>query len=145
MDFIFDDKINGNEATAALADWAEQIGFRISRYPEGDRFTLRGRFNYGVWVAGDAGLRRIVCIATFPGSPNHRDSDGKLVFANRINLDYNVCKASFGANGDLHLEFVLYVESTVTPSLWSTFFSRMDDGVSWLYSRHKDELEEMLA
>jgi hypothetical protein len=45
----------------------------------------------------------------------------------------------------LHLEFVLSVESTLTPSLWSTFFSRMDDGVTWLHSSHKDELDEMLA
>lgn len=144
MNFVFHDEMNEAQATAALADWAEQLGFRVIRRDAGERFNLRSHYNYSIWVAGGSGFRRIVCIASFPGSKNHRDPDGKHRFANKLNLDYNICKASINSQGDLYFEFVLYVESTLTPSLWSSFFGKADDGITWIYGRHKDELAELI-
>jgi hypothetical protein len=144
MTLQFDDENDESQATAALAGWAEQLGFRLTRNEAGGRFTLHGRYNYSIWVAGTAGFRRIVCIANFAGCKNHRDPEGKLRFANKLNLDYNVSKVSFNSQGDLYFEFVLYVEASLSPSLWSTFFVKADDGITWVFGRHKDELAELV-
>ena len=137
--------MDSEEAGQALAKWAGDIGFRVKAMSSPERFGLRSRYNYTVSMAGTAELRRIIFIAAFNGSPNHRDPDGKARFANKINMDYNVCKLAFDPDGALYLEFVLYVEDELSPTLWSTFVTKADEGIAWLHSKHKADFDDLIA
>jgi len=137
--------MDSEAAGQALAKWAAGIGFRVKALSSPERFALRSRYNYTVTMAGTGELRRIILIAAFNGSPNHRDPDGKARFANRINMDYNVCKLAFDKEGSLYLEFVLYVEDELTASLWTTFVNKADEGIAWLHAKHKSEFDDLIA
>jgi hypothetical protein len=137
--------MDSEAAGQALAKWAADIGFHVKAMSSPERFGLRSRYNYTVTMAGTDEMRRIILIAAFNGSPNHRDPDGKARFANKINMDYNVCKLAFDQDGSLYLEFVLYFEAELTPSLWSTFVTKADEGIAWLNQKHKAEFDELIA
>jgi hypothetical protein len=145
LKLIIDVGMDSEAAGLALAKWAGDIGFRVKAMSSPERFGLRSRYNYTVTMAGTAEMRRIILIAAFNGSPNHRDPDGKVRFANRVNMDYNVCKLAFDQDGALYLEFVLYVEGELTPTLWSTFIAKADEGIAWLHSKHKAEFDDLIA
>jgi hypothetical protein len=145
MNLVFDEQMDAEAAGKALADWVGGLGYRVKSLTATDRFSVRSRFNYTVTMAGTPEMRRIVFIAVFGGSPNHRDPDERVRFANRINVQYNVCKAAFDEEGSLYLEYVLYVERELSPSFWTTFLLKADDAISWLNQRHKAEFDEMTA
>ena len=142
---LFDDKMDAEAAGAALAKWVAGLGFRVRPMSPTDCFGLRSRFSYAVKMAGTPEMRRIVFLAGFNGVPNHRDPDGRVRLANRINLDYNICKAAFDDEGTLYLEHVLHVEGELTSTLFSSFLIKADENITWLSQQYKAEFDEMIA
>lgn len=145
MKLLFDDEMDAEAAGTALAAWVAGLGFRVKTMSVAGRFSLRSGYSYTVTLAGTPEMRRIVFVAAFSGSPNHRDPDERARFANLVNMRYNICKAAFDEDGSLYLEYVLCVESELTPSLWTSFVMKADEGIAWLHRQHKAEFDDMVA
>lgn len=126
------------EATRAVREWCQQLGYRTKDTDDDASFVIVGARRWILALkANRNGNHRLLATCFFGTVPGAMSKEEWHKFCNDLNARLNIGKFCLTGSEMFETQFSLYFLETLNPVLFRNFIASIDEALAYVLSEHR--------